>query len=210
MSVSFRDWARANYGATGLGCFPLTRKGTMRTVFRWALAGSVVLLGAGTGVLHAQATYPNVKVTGRLQEQFYYFDNTDYAATVGPKEQLLHPARAHRGAGQHLGERGRVHPALVRGRPEPVERRDHLHLVCRAGRRRDTRPSPAEPPAGAACGSATPGSTCGSRKRASPGAFYLRVGQEKRPYSRYELTSSNNLPSIERGAGQGLIARSIQ
>jgi hypothetical protein len=42
---------------------------------------------------------------------------------------------------------------------------------------------------------------------ASKGALYLRAGQEKRPYSRYELTSSNNLPSIERGAGQGLVAR---
>jgi hypothetical protein len=31
------------------------------------------------------------------------------------------------------------------------------------------------------------------------------MGQEKRPFGRYELTSSNNLPSIERGAGQGLV-----
>jgi hypothetical protein len=42
---------------------------------------------------------------------------------------------------------------------------------------------------------------------ASKGGLYLRAGQEKRPYSRYELTSSNNLPSIERGAGQGLLPR---
>jgi hypothetical protein len=31
-----------------------------------------------------------------------------------------------------------------------------------------------------------------------------RAGQEKRPFGRYELLSSNNLPSIERGAGGGL------
>ncbi len=37
-------------------------------------------------------------------------------------------------------------------------------------------------------------------------AFTVRVGQEKRPFSRYELTSSNNLPSIERGGGRGLLA----
>jgi hypothetical protein len=42
---------------------------------------------------------------------------------------------------------------------------------------------------------------------ASKGALYLRAGQEKRPFSRYELTSSTNLPSIERGAGQGLLPR---
>ncbi len=50
-----------------------------------------------------------------------------------------------------------------------------------------------------------PGSTCASAPRPAKGALYLRAGQEKRPYSRYELTSSNNLPSIERGAGQGLL-----
>jgi hypothetical protein len=42
---------------------------------------------------------------------------------------------------------------------------------------------------------------------AAKGALYLRAGQEKRPVSRYELISSNNLPSIERGGGQGLLAR---
>jgi hypothetical protein len=42
-------------------------------------------------------------------------------------------------------------------------------------------------------------------KEGTKGALYLRGGQEKRPMSRYELTSSNNLPSIERGAGQGLL-----
>ena len=37
-------------------------------------------------------------------------------------------------------------------------------------------------------------------------SFLLRMGQEKAPFGRYaELTSSNNLPSIERGAGQGLV-----
>ena len=43
---------------------------------------------------------------------------------------------------------------------------------------------------------------------ATPGAgktlLFLRGGQEKRPFGRYELTSSNNLPSIERGAGAGI------
>jgi hypothetical protein len=31
-------------------------------------------------------------------------------------------------------------------------------------------------------------------------SFGLTLGQEKKPFNRYELTSSNNLPSIERGA----------
>ena len=38
--------------------------------------------------------------------------------------------------------------------------------------------------------------------------FTLRMGQEKRPFNRYELYSSDNLPSIERGAGRGLVRAS--
>lgn len=38
--------------------------------------------------------------------------------------------------------------------------------------------------------------------------FTLRMGQEKRPFGRYELFSSNNLPSLERGAGKGLVKAS--
>ena len=34
------------------------------------------------------------------------------------------------------------------------------------------------------------------RPEGNKAAFYLRGGQEKRPYSRYELTSSINLPSM--------------
>ena len=39
-------------------------------------------------------------------------------------------------------------------------------------------------------------------------ALAVRVGQEKRPFGRYELASSNNLPSLERGAGRGLVKSS--
>ena len=36
-------------------------------------------------------------------------------------------------------------------------------------------------------------------------AFALRVGQFKRYFGRYELSSSSNLPSIERGTGRGMV-----
>ncbi|NNG16663.1 MAG: hypothetical protein HKM89_09290 [Gemmatimonadales bacterium] len=45
-------------------------------------------------------------------------------------------------------------------------------------------------------------------KPTSKTALAVRVGQEKRPFNRYELTSSNNLPSLERGAGRGLVKSS--
>jgi hypothetical protein len=44
-------------------------------------------------------------------------------------------------------------------------------------------------------------------KESDKTVLYFRGGQEKRPVSRYELVSSTNLPSIERGGGQGLLAR---
>jgi hypothetical protein len=37
----------------------------------------------------AQVTYPNVRVQGRLQTQYYYFDNSDYASVVGPKDNFF-------------------------------------------------------------------------------------------------------------------------
>ena len=100
------------------GSFALERD-RMRSLARRFLGGTTLALVTGVSVAQAQTTYPNVKVTGRLQEQFYYFGNEDYAATVGPAEQLLHPPGPDRGPRQHLGERGRLHPAVVRGRPEP-------------------------------------------------------------------------------------------
>ena len=163
-------------------------------------------LVTGVSVAQAQTTYPNVKVTGRLQEQFYYFGNEDYAATVGPQSNFF-TRRARIEARGNISENVVVYiqPSFEGGR--------NLSGVA------TTCTSSAVP-----AGGGTPTITCrttgrsGLRlrdawidvrftKEGNPGAFYLRAGQEKRPYSRYELTSSNNLPSIERGAGQGLLAR---
>jgi hypothetical protein len=163
-------------------------------------------LVTGVSVAQAQTTYPNVKVTGRLQEQFYYFDNTDYAATVGPQSNFF-TRRARIEARGNISENVIVYiqPSFEGGR--------NLSNVA------TTCTSSAVP-----AGGGTPTITCkttgrsGLRlrdawidvrftKEGNPGTLYLRAGQEKRPYSRYELTSSNNLPSIERGGGQGLLPR---
>jgi hypothetical protein len=178
----------------------------MHIVFRRALAVSAVLLGAGIGGLCAQTTYPNVKLTGRLQEQFYYFDNTDYASTVGAQSNFF-TRRARIEARGNISENVSVviQPSFEGGR--------NLSNVA------TTCTSSAVP-----AGGGTPTVTCRTTGRSglrlrdafidvlfskagAKGALYLRAGQEKRPYSRYELTSSNNLVSIERGAGQGLLAQ---
>jgi hypothetical protein len=155
----------------------------------------IVLLGVASAA--AQTTYPNVKMTGRLQEQFYYFSNEPYAATVGPKDNFF-TRRARIEARGQISENVVVYiqPSFEGGRnlTNLVTTCSGTPLVCRTSGRSglrlrdawiDVRFSPAE----------------------AKGALYLRAGQEKRPYSRYELTSSNNLPSIERGAGQGLLPR---
>jgi hypothetical protein len=175
----------------------------MRATTRGIL--SVTLLSCGfAGQSLAQTTYPNVKVTGRLQEQFYYFDNDAYASLVGPQSNIF-TRRARIEARGNISENVSVYiqPSFEGGR--------NLSSVT-------TTCTSSEVPAGGG----TPTITCrttgrsGLRLRdayidvrfspeASKSALYLRAGQEKRPYSRYELTSSNNLPSIERGAGQGLL-----
>ncbi|HEX2250622.1 MAG TPA: porin, partial [Gemmatimonadales bacterium] len=136
----------------------------------WLVLVSIITADGASG----QTTYPNVKFTGRLQQQFYYFDNQDYAVDVGPQSNVF-TRRARIDARAEISERVAVvlQPSFEGGRESGVRLRDAYI---------DVRFSPPE----------------------SRSALYLRAGQEKRPFSRYELTSSINLPSIERGAGRGL------
>jgi hypothetical protein len=164
---------------------------------RTILSSVLLALPIVIGTAAAQTTYPNVKLAGRLHEQFYYFDNEDQAATVGPKDNFF-TRRARIEARGQISENVTVfiQPSFEGGRnlSNVVTTCSGTPLTCRTTGRSglrlrdawiDVRFSP----------------------EASKGALYLRAGQEKRPYSRYELTSSTNLPSIERGGGQGLLPR---
>ncbi len=161
------------------------------------LAVWIVLGSTAAGHAAAQTTYPNVRLSGRLQEQFYYFSNEDYASTVGPQANFF-TRRARIEARGNISENVSVYiqPSFEGGRTLSALATtcSGTPLVCRTTGRGgirlrdayiDVRFSP----------------------EASKGALYLRAGQEKRPYSRYELTSSTNLPSIERGGGQGVLPR---
>jgi len=178
----------------------------MNVQARRILSGTALLATIAVGSASGQTTYPNVKLTGRLQEQFYYFSNEDYAAAVGSKSNFF-TRRARIEARGQISENVTVYiqPSFEGGR-----NLSSVATTC------TSTPVPA--------GGGTPTLTCRTTGRSglrlrdawidvrfspegSKGALYLRGGQEKRPYSRYELTSSNNLPSIERGAGQGLVAR---
>lgn len=143
---------------------------------RLSMLVSAVLLTVPATQLAAQATYPQIEVAGRLQEQFYYFDNSDYAG-AGPKSEFL-LRRARIQVDGWLTDRVYL---IIQPSFEDGSRRVRLRdafvdiLLSRPG---------------------------------SKTSLALRAGQEKRPFGRYELTSSNNLPSIERGAGPGLLKAS--
>ena len=177
----------------------------MRRSPRWTLLATTLLAVSGGSIASAQTTYPNIKMTGRLQQQFYFFDNEAYAASVGPKSNFFIRRARFEARGQ-IAENVAVHiqPSFEGGRPL------NATTTC------TSTPVPD--------GGGTPTLTCrttgrsGFRlrdayidvrvgKEADKTVLYLRGGQEKRPVSRYELTSSTNLPSIERGAGQGLLPR---
>lgn len=175
----------------------------MRSSVRSSLALALLTLSAGA--LEAQSSYPNVKLSGRLQAQFYYFDNAEYAATVGPESSVF-TRRARFEVRGDISERVSVHiqPTFEGGRTLSAT------TTCTSS------PVPD--------GGGTPVITCRTTGRSGfrlrdayvdvrlgpmqeRTAMYLRAGQEKRPVSRYELLSSNNLPSIERGGGAGLVSR---
>ncbi len=171
--------------------------------------GTLVVTFLSVAVLDraaAQASYPDIEVTGRLQEQVYYFDNDPYASLLGPNSSIF-TRRARIEARGDIAENVSVfiQPSFEGGR-----NLSGVTTTCTS--------SPVPP------GGGTPTITCrttgrsGLRlrdayidvrvtRRENKSAFYVRAGQEKRPFSRYELTSATNLPSIERGAGQGLIPR---
>lgn len=173
---------------------------------RWTLMGITLAGCLGAVSAGAQTSYPNVKLSGRLQTQFYHFGNEDYAATVGPQSNVF-IRRARIEARGQISENVSLYiqPSFEGGR-----NLSSLVTTC------TSTPVPG--------GGGTPTLTCrtsgrsGIRLRdayldvrfspeAAKGALYLRAGQEKRPFSRYELMSSNNLPSLERGGGPGILAR---
>lgn len=164
---------------------------------RMTLSSVLLAMTIAVGSAHAQTTYPNVRLSGRLQEQFYYFGNEDYATTTGARSNFF-TRRARIDARGQISENVAVYiqPSFEGGRnlSGVVTTCTGTPLTCRTTGRSGLRLRDAY-----------------IEVRFSPehskGALYLRGGQEKRPYSRYELVSSNNLPSIERGAGQGLLAR---
>jgi hypothetical protein len=167
--------------------------------------GNAALLSCGLGAaasLAAQTTYPSVKVTGSLQQQFYKYNHSTFAAAGDSGTSDFFTRRARIEVEGEINEyvRIKIQPSFEGGR----EMNTQPTITCVA---------PVPPATAPTCTSS--GGRSGFRLRdayvdvslTKPGAktsFGIRVGQEKRPFNRYNLSSSRNLPSIERGAGQGL------
>jgi hypothetical protein len=159
----------------------------------------LVTLALGSAAsLAAQTTYPSVKVKGRLQGQFYNFNHSSFADDSGSANFFIRRARIEVEGDINEFVKVKIQPSFEGGRAPASS----------------TCTSVLDTLANTVTTKCTNGNT-GIRlrdafidvsfmKEAAKTRFTIRVGQEKRPFSRYELTSSNNLPSIERGAGRGL------
>jgi hypothetical protein len=160
---------------------------------------AISLLGLSTAA-QAQTTFPSIKVTGSLQSQAYYYNHSTFASDSGISGMFLRRARIEVEGEINEYVKVKIQPSFEGGR----EMSSQPTITCTA-----------VPAGGGTPVCTSSGGRSGFRLRDAfidvafnkPGAktgFFLRFGQEKRPFNRYTLTSSRNLPSIERGAGQGL------
>ena len=158
----------------------------MRVVISSLLTGLLVLAAASAAAqtpaptpppapTTPPVTYPNVRITGRVQFQAYALDNSDFAATTGPTSTFY--ARRVR-----VEARGNITDKIAFVVQPSYEggRVNGFRLLDAYIEFRLNDPQAKD-------------------------AFTWRVGNEKRPIGRYELTSSTNLPTIERGTGRGLL-----
>jgi phosphate-selective porin len=145
----------------------------------WRSALSLALLIFTAGVAAAQTTYPNVKMAGRLQVEYYGFNTTENAlgALIPSPENSFMIRRARIEAKGNLTENISfvIQPNFTSGSLGGAFSMKDAYLDVAF-----TKPE-------------------------AKNAFVLQAGQFKRYFGRYELTSSNNLPSIERGAYRGLL-----
>src|SRR6188768_3151154 len=153
----------------------------MHALARGTLAVTLLSLALASSA-SAQASYPNVKLAGRLQEQIYYFDNDFYAPVgVGPNSNIF-TRRARIEARGEISENVTVfiQPSFEGGR-----NLSSVSTTCAST------PVPA--------GGGTPIITCRTTGRSglrlrdawidvrftkavNKSAIYFRAGQEKRPF----------------------------
>jgi hypothetical protein len=159
--------------------------------------GTAALTALAVIPLAAQTTYPSAKIKGRLQAQYYNYNHTTFAGDSGTSNFFIRRARIQADVAINEYINMVIQPSFEGGRsPSSSSCTGRLNpdstvtTTCTNGngglRLRDAFMD------------------VSFMKESAKSRFAIRLGQEKRPFGRYELTSSNNLPSIERGAGKGL------
>jgi hypothetical protein len=153
----------------------------MRSTMCRSAFGLAVLTLLAAGTAAAQTTYPNVKVTGKLQVEFYDFNNGDNAIYAALPAAVRAPESAFLVRRARIEARGNISenvtfvlsPNYTTGQSGVTLKDAFIDVAF--------------------------------MKPEAKNMLVLRAGQFKRFFGRYELTSSSNLPSIERGAYRGLV-----
>jgi hypothetical protein len=140
-----------------------------------ALALAALAPSAAIGQAPA-SSFPQVEIHGRLHTQAFYYDSDEYRAVVGASSNVI-IRRARINALVRLSDRVSV---SIMPSFENARGRGDFRLRDAYADFRLSRPD-------------------------APTSLTLRFGQEKRPFSRLELSTSNTLPGLERGAGPGLL-----
>jgi len=159
--------------------------------------GITIALGSAAS-LAAQTTYPSAKIKGRLQGQFYNFNHSTFANDSGTSNFFIRRARIQADVAINEYVNVVIQPSFEGGRtPSSSSCTSVLDTLANTVTTKCTNGNGSIRLRDAFI-------DVSFMKEVAKTRFTLRVGQEKKPFSRYELTSSNNLPSIERGAGRGL------
>jgi len=143
-----------------------------------ALAGLTVL---AVGVAAAQTTYPNVKFGGLLQTEFYAYNSFDNAAYMAQPAAAIFPEDMFFVRRARIVAKGNISESVsFLLEPQYQTGSSGFNLEQAYVDVSFTKPE-------------------------ARNGLVLRVGQFKRYFNRYELSSSSNLPSIERGTGRGMV-----
>ena len=155
---------------------PLHRHPLPRPIIPVVLAAAMALVPAMLASQEPAPAYPQIEMHGRLHTQAYFYDSEELRDVVGVSSNFI-IRRARINAIVRLGERVSlsIMPSFENARGRGDFRLRDAYADLLLSR---------------------PG---------APTAITLRFGQEKRPFSRLELSTSNTLPGIERGAGPGLV-----
>ena len=148
----------------------------------WRLAfgfSCLMLLAAGTAA--AQTTYPNVKFGGMLQTEFYDYNNADNTLYQSLPAAALLPESDFFIRRARIVAKGNISES-VSFLIEPQYQTGATGFLLEQAY-----------------------VDVSFTKPEAKNGLSLRVGQFKRYFGRYELSSSSNLPSIEHGTGRGMV-----